>query len=492
MAPHADQSFDIVIIGAGISGINAAYRLQENCPGRSYTVLEARDNMGGTWDLFKYPGIRSDSDLHTFGFPFRPWVQSNAIADGHLIVQYIKETAAEFGIDKHVQYGHQVEAADFSTKRQRWNLTVHHGEKTKTIRCQFLLFCTGYYDYHEPLNTQIPGISNFKGQVIHPQFWPENFDYTDKKIVIIGSGATAVTLLPNLAEKAKQVTMLQRSPSWVVAMPQNDAISKFIRFVLPQSWAARALRFRFLMLYYLSYTIFQRYPNVARNLIRKRTEALLPKGYPMDPNFNPSYNPWDQRLCVSPGGDFYAAIRNGSADVVTGTIDNITSDTIHLKTSDVELKPDVIITATGLKLNVAGGCRVSVDGNAANPSDKYVYRHAMLSDVPNAIVFIGYVQYSWTLGSDVSARWACRLINHMAKEGYQSAIPIVQGPLTTMPVLNLNSTYIKKGGSVLPSAGDRDPWKPRKSYMHDLYEAHYSDFRELQFRRSEGGYRDEK
>ncbi|KAF2156647.1 monooxygenase flavin-binding family protein-like protein [Myriangium duriaei CBS 260.36] len=488
-----DQTFDVVIIGAGISGINAAYRLQESCPDRSYTILDARSDLGGTWDLFKYPGIRSDSDLHTFGFPFRPWMQKNAIADGHLIVEYMRDTAEEYGIDKHIQYQHAVESADFSTKRQRWTLNITHGEKPKTIRCQFLLFCTGYYDYHNPLDTKIPGISNFQGEVIHPQFWPENFDYANKNVVIIGSGATAVTLLPNLAKTASHVTMLQRSPSWIAAMPQNDAISRFFRRIMPERWAVRALRWRFLFLYFLSYTIFQRFPNLARNILRKRTAQLLPKDYPMDPNFNPSYNPWDQRLCMSPDGDFFAAIRDGSSDIVTGTITNITDSEIKVdqKGEELTLKPDVIITATGLKLQVAGGCKISIDGTPTTPASKFVYRHAMLQDIPNAVVFIGYVQYSWTLGSDVSARWACRLINHMARNGYESATPAVQGSMKEQPLLSLKSTYIQKGGSVLPLAGTREPWQPRKSYMHDLWEATRSDFRELEFRSAEGGYKDE-
>ena len=299
-------------------------------------------------------------------------------------------------------------------------------------------------------------------------------------------------LLPNLAEKAAHVTMLQRSPTWIVAMPQNDAISRFMRWILPKSWVGRALRFRFLALYFMSYTLFKTFPNFARRVLRKRTAELLPKGYPMDPNFNPTYNPWDQRLCVSPGGDFYTSIRKGQASVVTGTIKNISATTITLNDSKTTLKPDVIITATGLKLKIAGGCDVTVDGVRQNPNNKFVYRHAMLEGVPNSVTFIGYVQYSWTLGSDVSARWACRLLNYMKKNGYESATPVVQGALEETPLLSLKSTYINKGESVLPKAGDREPWAPRRNYMRDLWEATRSDFRELDFKRSEGEYKDEK
>ncbi|KAF2151064.1 FAD/NAD(P)-binding domain-containing protein [Myriangium duriaei CBS 260.36] len=489
-----DESYDVVIIGAGMSGLNAAYRLQERCPGRTYTILEGREHMGGTWDLFKYPGIRSDSDLHTFGFPFRPWMQKNAIADGHLIIQYMKDTAAEFGLDKRIQYSHKVESADFSTKQQRWNLSVTAtGTTSKHIRCQFLLLCTGYYDYHNPLDVKIPGISSFRGQVIHPQFWPseDKLDYTNKKIVIIGSGATAVTLLPSLTHKAAHVTMLQRSPSWIVAVPQSDLLSRALRFFLPHSLAARALRWRFYLLHWWSYTLFQRFPIWARGLLRARAKALLPKGYPLDPNFNPKYHPWDQRLCASPDGDFFAAIRKGKADIVTDSIQNVTEDSIQLEKSEA-LKPDIIVTATGLALRIAGGCKMSVDGAAVDPAGKFVYRHAMMQDIPNAMLFIGYVQYSWTLGSDCSALWACRLINHMAQKGWESATPVVEGgeeELKEKPLLALKSTYITKGGGRLPMAGDREPWGPRKTYIKDLWEAKYSDFRELDFRRGEG-YRD--
>ncbi|KAF2222018.1 monooxygenase flavin-binding family protein-like protein [Elsinoe ampelina] len=479
----ATETYDIVVVGAGISGIDAGYRIQEQLPGLKYTILEARDAIGGTWDLFRFPGIRSDSDLHTFGFPFRPWKLHNAIAEAPLILEYMRETAAEFGIDKKMQFRHRVESAEWSSKRQKWTLSVTANEdQQKTIRTSFVFWCTGYYDYKNPLSANIPGISNFRGLTIHPQFWPEDLDYKDKKVVIIGSGATAVTILPNIAKQTPHVTMLQRSPTYIVAMPQDDTINRTLRTILPSSIAYRLIRFRFVMLAYLSFTIFQAFPNFARKLLSKQAQSLLPKDYKMDPNFNPRYNPWDQRLCVSPSGDFYAAIRNGRAQVVTGEIEQVTDQTIRLK-DGTELSADIIVTATGLRLQIAGGAKVSVDGTPIDISERFVYRHAMLNDVPNACLFVGYTNASWTLGSDSTAHYMCRLVNFMRGKGYASATPRVGDKgMQRKALLDLNSTYIKAGGNVLPSAGSGKRWQPRSMYLWDLWEAKRSDFGELEFR----------
>ncbi|KAG8623012.1 hypothetical protein KVT40_007988 [Elsinoe batatas] len=478
----ATETYDIVVVGAGISGIDAGYRIQEQLPGLKYTILEARDAIGGTWDLFRFPGIRSDSDLHTFGFPFRPWKLHNAIAEAPLILEYMRETAAEFGIDKKMQFRHRVERAEWSSKRQKWTLSVTANEdQQKTIHTSFVFWCTGYYDYKNPLSANIPGISNFKGLTIHPQFWPEDLDYKDKKIVIIGSGATAVTILPNIAKQTPHVTMLQRSPTYIVAMPQDDTINRTLRIILPSSIAYRLIRLRFVMLAYLSFTIFQAFPNFARKLISKQAQSLLPKDYKMDPNFNPRYNPWDQRLCVSPSGDFYAAIRHGRAQVVTGEIEQVTDQSIRLK-DGTELDADIIVTATGLRLQVAGGAKVSVDGTPIDISERFVYRHAMLNDVPNACLFVGYTNTSWTLGCDSTAHYMCRLINFMRGKGYASATPRVGDKgMQRKALLDLNSTYIKAGGNVLPSAGSGKRWQPRSMYLWDLWEAKRSDFGELEF-----------
>lgn len=478
------ESYDVVIIGAGISGIDAAYRVQEQLPGLKYTILEARDAIGGTWDLFKFPGIRSDSDLHTFGFPFRPWKLHNAIAEAPLILGYMRDTAAEFGIDKHIQFNHKVDSADWSSKRQKWNLSVTANDNDKkAIRTTHLFFCTGYYDYHKPLTAHIPGLTeNFKGVTVHPQFWPKDLDYTDKKVVIIGSGATAITILPNMAKNTPHVTMLQRSPSYVVAMPQDDLINRTLRTILPASLAYRAIRLRFIMLAYVSYTVFQAFPNFARKLLQGQAKKLLPKDYPIDPNFDPKYNPWDQRLCVSPKGDFYSAIRHGRAKVVTGDIETVNEHTIKLK-DGTELEADIIVTATGLRLLVAGGAKITVDGTPKDVGERIVYRHAMLSDVPNAYLFVGYTNASWTLGSDSTAHYACRLINYMRGKRIGSATPrIADKGMQRQPLLGLNSTYIKEGGNVLPSAGTGERWLPRSWYLRDLWEAKRSDFGELEFR----------
>ncbi|PNS20290.1 hypothetical protein CAC42_5740 [Sphaceloma murrayae] len=479
----ASETYDVVIIGAGISGIDAAYRVQEQLPGAKYTILEARESIGGTWDLFRFPGIRSDSDLHTFGFPFRPWKLHNAIAEAPLILDYMKETAAEFGIDKHIQFKHKVDTAEWSTKRQKWSIAVTANDsQKKTIQGTFLFFCTGYYDYKNPLSADIPGLSDFKGLTVHPQFWPENLDYTDKKVVIIGSGATAVTILPNMAKHTPHVTMLQRSPTYIVAMPQDDAINRTLRTIFPSGVAYRFIRLRFILLAYLSYTIFQAFPNFARKLLLGQTRKLLPKDYQLDPNFNPKYNPWDQRLCVSPKGDFYSAIRNGRASVVTGEISSVNEHDILLK-DGTKLDADIIVTATGLRLQIAGGAKIFVDGRPVTTGDHYVYRHAMLSDIPNAWLFVGYTNASWTLGSDSTAHYACRLINYMRGKGIGSATPRVGDKgMQREPLLGLNSTYVKKGENVLPSAGTGERWKPRSMYLWDLWEAKRSDFGELEFR----------
>ncbi|KAF4555932.1 Flavin-binding monooxygenase-like protein 11 [Elsinoe fawcettii] len=479
----AVENYDIVIVGAGVSGIDAAYRVQEQLPGLNYTILEARAAIGGTWDLFRFPGIRSDSDLHTFGFPFRPWKLQNAIAEAPLILEYMKETAAEFGIDKKIQFRHKVDKADWSSKRQKWSLSVTaNDDQQKTIRTQFLFWCTGYYDYRNPLKAVIPGISNFKGLTVHPQFWPEDLDYTDKKVIIIGSGATAVTILPNMAKHTPHVTMLQRSPTYIIAMPQDDLINRTLRKLLPASIAYRFIRLRFIMLAYMSFTIFQAFPNFARKLLRGQAKSLLPKDYAMDPNFNPKYNPWDQRLCISPSGDFYSAIRNGRAQVVTGEIETVTEHSIRLK-DGTELDADIIVTATGLRLQIAGGAKISVDGNAVEPGERFVYRHAMLNDVPNAALFVGYTNASWTLGSDSTAHYVCRLVNYMRGKGFASATPrIGDKGMQRKALLDLNSTYIKEGDSVLPSAGSGKRWSPRSMYLWDLWEAKNCDFGEMEFR----------
>lgn len=471
MAGSTRNSFDVIIIGAGISGINAAYRLQEQCPNKSYAILEARNAIGGTWDLFTYPGIRSDSDLITFGFAFNPWQKENPIADGPSIKKYMEETASKFGIDEHIKFHHKIISANYSTDRQRWALDVDNNGAKKHFHAKFVLFCTGYYDYNNALPSHIPGIDKFQGQVIHPQFWPKDLDYQGKNICIVGSGATAITLLPNLAKGgAAHVTMLQRSPTYIVALPQAGGLSHWARKLLPANWAYKFIRMQFLILPFLFFKFCKTFPVAARKQLEKGARKLLPKGYPMDPDFKPSYNPWDQRLCVSPDGDFYQCLREGKSAIVTANIETVTEKSIILRDSDKVLHPDIIVTATGLKLIVAGGAKVSVDGQEVEAGKRHLWKGVMLEDVPNAAFSFGYTNASWTLGADASAVFVTRLLNKMDAEDITQAVPHVDqdAPLTDQGLFNLNSTYVKKAEGNFPKAGHRAPWLPRSHYLRDL------------------------
>ncbi|RDW71545.1 hypothetical protein BP6252_08108 [Coleophoma cylindrospora] len=476
------SDFDVVIIGAGISGINAGYKLQTELPNYTYTILEARGAIGGTWDLFRYPGIRSDSDLHTFGFSWCAWKNSKAIAEGSLIQEYIQDAAEEYGIDKHIKFHHKVVAADWSTECQDWSFAVDVKGETKQIRGRFVIFASGYYDYNEPLSAHIPGLENFKGTTVHPQFWPEDLDYAGKKVVIIGSGATAITLLPNMTDKAEKVTMLQRSPSYVVARPSVDPSGQWLKKYLPQSWASKLIRLKFLVLTIVIVNFCRAYPKVAIKSIKKRTEEMLPASIAQDPNFKPSYNPWEQRLCLCPDGDFYAALRGGKGDVVTDTIKTVTETGIVTDGGKV-LDADVIVTATGLKMQVAGGSRVSVDGAPISFSDKYMWKSTLVQDIPNAAVVIGYTNASWTPGAEATAVMICRIMKYMEKKKLGTVVPRVEDEsrVHATNLLNLKSTYIMAAKGTLPKAGDVAPWKPRDNYFSDLWSAKFGMFSGLAF-----------
>ncbi|KAI6714134.1 monooxygenase [Diplocarpon mali] len=480
-------NLDVIIVGAGISGINAGYRVQNELPEYQYTILEARNAIGGTWDLFRYPGIRSDSDLHTFGFSWRPWSKPNSIADGPSIRKYIRESAEINGIDKKIRFHHKLLSSDWSSSTQRWSLTVDANGEKRNFTARFVIFSTGYYDYETPLKASIPGIDKFEGKKIHPQFWPEDYDYTGKKIVIIGSGATAITLLPSLAHKAAQVTILQRSPSYIMALPAVDPMGDFVRKWLP-TWVAHTIvRWKFLVLPFLFFKFCRSYPNAGRKIIRANTKQQL-KGSALshDPNFKPSYNPWEQRLCVCPDGDFFKALHRGNCDVVTDTIENVTTTGIRTS-SGKTIDADVIITATGLKMQLAGGSRVTVDGRLINFADKFVWRGVMLQDIPNAAIVIGYTNASWTLGADATAVLVCRLLKHMDQNQQSSAVPWLgdETKLKPSPMLNLSSTYIEKAKGELPKAGDVAPWKPRANYLTDYWSTGYGNLTNgLQFSKS--------
>ncbi|RWA04220.1 hypothetical protein EKO27_g10883 [Xylaria grammica] len=480
---HSQADFDIIIIGAGISGINAAYRIQNEGPrGATYTILEARTSIGGTWDLFRYPGIRSDSDVATFGFAWNPWKKNQTLASGPEIKDYMIESAALHGIDRHISYNKKVVAANWSRPDRLWTLNVEkvasdsgnlaHG----TLKARFVLLATGYYDYDQPLQPIIPGLQDFQGAVIHPQFWPDGFDYTNQDIVVIGSGATAVTLLPSLLDKAKSVTMLQRSPSYIVALPLQDRLTNVLHAALPTQLAGRFTRLLWISRSWLINYVSRRWPGYVRNTVRDATIKLLPPEISWDPHFNPRYNPWDQRVCATMDGDFFAALRSGKANVVTDTISRVTADAIQLE-SGGQLSPDVIITATGLKLNCAGGIKVSVDGAPVDFSQKLAWKTTMLQDVPNLAFITGYENASWTLGADVGMRTFLRLIRTMEDRGVYVATPRllpedVQEERRSM--FTLSSTYLKNANQVFPMAGTGQ-WSPKQNYIVDMLRASWGD-----------------
>jgi cation diffusion facilitator CzcD-associated flavoprotein CzcO len=464
-----DYDYDVIIVGAGISGINAAYRIQSQLPNRRYAILEARTAIGGTWDLFKYPGIRSDSDLFTFGFSWNPWNQDNPIAEGASISKYMRDTAAQYGIDKHIHFQHRLLAADWSSADNVWKLAVDHEGEPKSYTARFVIFGTGYYNYHEPLAADVPGLSQFQGQIIHPQFWPEDLDYTDKKVVIIGSGATAVTLLPKMAEKAAKVTMLQRSPTYILALPNRQ--SSLLSWILPNTINRKLQRLRWIFTSRFFFLFCQTFPWMARLLLKLSVVRQLPKNIPYDPHFKPRYNPWSQRLCICPDGDFFKSLHSGHADVKTDTIRQVTANGIELTSGDF-LDADIIVTATGLKLQIAGGTSVTVDGEKQRVSDKYLWNGVMLQDLPNASFVIGYTNASWTLGADATALFVCRLLKWMETHNKVAAIPrlnpVLAGQMQPRRLLNLNSTYVAAAEKDLPKAAARGPGRPRDNYLSDL------------------------
>ena len=472
---HSDV-LDVIIVGAGISGINAAYRLQTELSSSSYTILESRGGIGGTWDFFRYPGFRSDSDLYTFGFSWRPWSQKKYIADGELIRKYIRESAAMYGIDRKVQFRHKLVSANWSSDQQAWSLLVDADGERKYFHARFVILSTGYYDYDEPLSTTITGIENFKGNIVHPQFWPEDFEYKDQKIVVIGSGSTAVTLIPSLAKEASHVTMLQRSPSYLLARPSVDAFGQFVSKVLPSWMSHRLTRLKFLVVNFLFIKFCGAYPQAARNLIKKATVKELPKDTPHNPHFEPRYNPWEQRLCLCPDGDFFETMRAGKASVVTDTITTVTENGIQLA-SGKTLDADVIVTATGLKVKTAGGAQISVDNTPIKIGEKFLWKGVMLQDLPNMATVIGYTNASWTLGADATALFVVRLLKYLSDNGITAAVPRLEHPekMKSTAAMNLSSTYVVKGMKEIPKAGDKAPWLPRSTYFSDLWAAKFGN-----------------
>ena len=460
---------DVLIVGAGLSGIAAGYHLQASCPGKTYAILEARDSIGGTWDLFRYPGIRSDSDMFTLGYGFRPWKAAKAIADGPSILEYVTDTAREYGIDRHIRFGHRVVGASWSSAEQRWTVEAERTDtgETVTLTAGFLFGCTGYYRYDEGYTPELPGIDRFGGRVVHPQHWPEDLDYAGKRVVVIGSGATAVTLVPAMAGDAAHVTMLQRSPSYVVSLPNEDPIGKLVRRVLPERLAHSALRWKNVLLMMASFQLSRRRPGLMRKILRAGVRKRLPAGYDVDTHFNPTYDPWDQRICLVPDGDLFDAIGSGRASVVTDRIRTFTETGIELESGQV-LEADVVITATGLQLLALGGMQLRVDGRDVDVSETLTYRGMMLGGVPNMAMAIGYTNASWTLKCDLICQYITRLLNHMDAHGYTQATPRPPSDVETEPLLNLTSGYVLRSLHLFPRQGTRTPWRLHNNYLRDI------------------------
>jgi cation diffusion facilitator CzcD-associated flavoprotein CzcO len=469
--PSSDpERFDVLVIGAGLSGIGAAYHLQTLCPTRTYAILESRDAMGGTWDLFRYPGVRSDSDMFTLGYRFRPWRDGRAIADGPSIKAYIEDTAAEFGIDSKIRFRHRVTRAEWSSSSARWLVHAEVGPERTPARytCNFLYVCTGYYDYASGYTPQFPGRDRFRGLVVHPQAWPEGLDYEGKRVVVIGSGATAITLVPAMAGRARHVTMLQRSPTYVAALPSRDAIAEALRRVLPDRAAYAATRWKNVLRGMFTYALARRRPALTKRLVRRAALRALGPGYDVDTHFKPRYEPWDERFCLAPDGDFFRAVREGHASVVTDTIDTFTETGIRLS-SGAHLDADIVVTATGLNAKLLSGLTLVVDGTPVDLARSIAYKGMMYSDVPNLASAVGYTNASWTLKCDLIAQHVCRLLNAMGARGYDVVIPRARdASMQTRPILDLESGYVRRAVDSLPRQGTRAPWRLYQNYVRDL------------------------
>ncbi|WP_433655621.1 flavin-containing monooxygenase [Nocardia sp. CA-128927] len=466
----AAEHIDVLIVGAGLSGIGAAYHLQRAFPRRTYAILEGRESIGGTWDLFRYPGIRSDSDMYTLGYRFKPWLGDKSIADGDSILDYVRDTAAENGIDRHIRFQHRVRRAEWSTADNRWTVRAERTDtgETVTLTADFLLSCAGYFHYDEPYVPDFAGTERFAGPVVHPQFWPADLDYANKKVVLIGSGATAVTLGPSLTEQGAHVTMLQRSPSYIVSRPARDKIAMRVRRYLPPRAAYAVVRAKNVAFSTTMYELSQRYPAWMRERIRGLQQRWLPPDYDIDTHFTPSYNPWDQRLCLAPNNDFFRAIRKGKLDIVTDRIETFTETGLRLA-SGATLDADIIVTATGLNLLAFGGMDLVVDGRTVTLSDSMAYKAMMLSDVPNFAYTIGYTNASWTLKADLVSEYVVRLLRHMDARGYVRCTPVRDPSVGAESLfLNFNPGYVQRSASQFPMQGDRAPWRLRMNYLRDL------------------------
>lgn len=481
----APEYVDVLVVGAGLSGVCAGYYLQKHCPQKTYALVEARDSIGGTWDLFRYPGIRSDSDMYTLGYSFRPWREGKAIADGASILNYVRETAAVYGIDRRIRFGLRVSTANWSSQDNAWTVTARGAEGVRVFVAKFLFMCSGYYDYDHGYLPEFPGIQDFRGQVIHPQHWPEGLDYRNQRVVVIGSGATAVTLVPALAKDAAHVTMLQRSPTYMISRPDRDTIALALRRLLPEQLAYDVARFKNVLLQWLFYQVSQRWPTLVRRKLLAEVAQLLTVELDVEKHFGPDYHPWDQRVCLVPNADLFEAINAGRASVVTDRIVRFDASGIELE-SGLHLDADIVVTATGLNLLPLGGVTFSVDGEPIHLPEKVSYRGIMLSDVPNAAQATGYTNASWTLKAELACAYVCRLLNYMDKIGARSVTPRLDDPSMQLePLINLKAGYVLRAVDKFPRQGSKAPWKLYQNYLLDLLLLKFGavDDRALEFRR---------
>jgi monooxygenase len=461
---------DVLIVGAGLSGIGAGYHMQVDCPDKTYAILEARDAIGGTWDLFRYPGIRSDSDMYTLGYAFRPWAAAEAIADGASILRYVRETAADYGIDRKIRFHHRVLRAEWSTPAAQWTVEATRGEAEEIVRltCGFLFMCSGYYRYDDGYTPEFPGMERFSGRIVHPQHWTPDIDYAGKRVVVIGSGATAVTLAPAIAQRAAHVTLLQRSPGYIVSLPAQDPLATALRGVLPAKLAYSIVRWKSILVTMLSFQLSRRWPRAMRALIRKHIEHRLPSGYDVHTHFTPRYDPWDQRLCVVPDRDLFDAIAQGRVSMVTDRIKTFTETGLEL-TSGVTLDADLVVTATGLNLLPLGGMQIAVDGRDVELSRTMSYKGMMISGVPNLASAFGYTNASWTLKSELTCGYVCRLLAYMDEHGYRQCTPRQpEPPIAEQPFVDFSSGYVVRSIDQFPRQGSKAPWRLYQNYPLDL------------------------